>query len=66
MKKDGACRIRKPTKNPEKYRATFDTFMYELHELRGFTESRSTILKLYMYFQVLRRRTLMHLHVLVF
>ena len=44
MKNDGACRIRKPTKNPENDRATFDqrhTFMYELHELRGLTESRN-------------------------
>ena len=36
--------------------------MYELYELRGFTESRgTTILKLYMYFQVLRRHTMMGL-----
>ena len=26
--------------------ATFDTFMYELHELRGFTESRNFQLNL--------------------
>ena len=35
--------------------------MYELYELRDFTESRGTIiLKLYMYFQVLR---CVHVHV---